>query len=88
MNFPERLLLGAHRTALPKRFGKRDKVERWVNEDLLLSVVSQDSFQMSGNADRTENLDHDAALKVVHRECQDPEVHCVIFEGFRAFHDA
>ena len=55
-----------------------------------VSIVCQDSFFKGGEQsswDIPEALDHDLILKHLKNECENADLDCVIFEGFKAFHD-
>ena len=76
---------------------RRDKVMRYMSSvtGIRVSVIAQDSFFKGTKAiednhpswDFSDTIDHDAILKALQCEIVDEELHCVLFEGFKAFWD-
>ena len=64
-------------------------------EGTRLSVICQDDYplrgqrgkELNGDWDCAEALDYDEILKALHKEVTDLSPNCVLFEGFKAFHD-
>ena len=76
------------------RTRRRDKVERYVGIDgFRVGVMRQDScfLASAGHAgvtwDCPEALNHDMIVDVLQQELSDTSLDCIIFEGFKAFHD-
>jgi len=86
-----RRLCGDHAEREPRR-GKTDKVTRFSGQHgTRVSIICQDSFFFA-NIDSSEwdcaaSLDHNMIHAAIEREIGDANLHCLIFEGFKAFHD-
>ena len=68
----------------------RSKVKRFIGIDgTRVGIMCQDSYFIGtpANCDVPEALDHNTIYKVLSQEVNDKSLDCIIFEGFKAFHD-
>ena len=86
-------LCGAEAKREPRK-DKRDKVRRFVGNGIRVAVMCQDSYflasvHQNANAqwDCPASLNHDRIYAALKDEIRDPALHCLIFEGFKAFYD-
>lgn len=78
----------------PRR-GRTDRVARYVGiSGARVSIISQDSFirpdvigTCGASWEHPEAVDHDRVFEALQAEARDIHVHCVVFEGYKAFHD-
>ena len=90
-----RAICGPGQVQVPRR-SKKVRASRFEAASGVprVSVVCQDSFFKGVPADaehlpwdEPESLDHDLVLSVLKAEAEDQTLDCLIFEGFKAFHD-
>ena len=84
----------AWRSAVPASCRRLREATKIALRDLLLRPAALGSalFVRTGFLkvsfwDIPEALDHDLILKHLKNECENADLDCVIFEGFKAFHD-
>ena len=83
-----------HDCVKERRRGKRDHASRLTvasGSRPRVSILCQDSFFRAQvpwwQWDTPDALNHELTLAALREECNDLEVDCLIFEGFKAYHD-